>query len=615
MDVYKRKRDSSNSSTSSNLLSKRTVTEDILNDSSIQTDNSVFSTPAPVHHETAAPSLSANVLVPDSIQESPASHSLHSSAHSRSSIGSMSDIQSNEATPPTQRVISPHLQQSLANRDAQIDAVASNSAELITRFPDPNEAKLFLANLMKVNNDEFRHSVNDIVKDAMDERFALFESRIVPQIKQDVYTAVKFDMDTENANIRQELAEMRMKYNQLEEKLSLYGSKSVENDQYARRYTFRIRGINEHPNEDLKYAVCHIVYYQLNIQIQLSDIEVVHRAGVKQQGKSRIILCRLKDRGLKYTIMMQRRNLKGTGIVFEEDLCREYDDLLYNIKSHPNVSRAWSWNGKVMAEDRNGDRHTLKFGRDWVSFFDNLSIDRRQNHRISSSGATAATATGHPTAFSAESTAAHPFPTLPPPPPPPENPPSSVPQAPTVSSTATPSVTSVMNVSTAVTSTQPSTTSNSGAFSTSVSTAGTNTQTSTTDSLLGPIASVINPVAAGSSQVSLPAQSVAPGITASSSQQNQVAPLQIPLRDLGQFSSKSGMGVFAQPPLPARLSAGAPNITYSPRRSRTSTPLGVLPGIQPLRTKSPRTPRGQAIDRQPLAAVSPNIASYFTKPP
>ena len=176
MDVYKRKRDSSNSSTSSNLLSKRTVTEDILNDSSIQTDNSVFSTPAPVHHEMAAPSLSANVLVPDSIQESPASHSLHSSAHSRSSIGSMSDIQSNEATPPTQRVISPHLQQSLANRDAQIDAVASNSAELITRFPDPNEAKLFLANLMKVNNDEFRHSVNDSVKDAMDERFALFEN-------------------------------------------------------------------------------------------------------------------------------------------------------------------------------------------------------------------------------------------------------------------------------------------------------------------------------------------------------------------------------------------------------------------------------------------------------
>ena len=172
-----------------------------------------------------------------------------------------------------------------------------------------------------------------------------------------------------------------------------------------------------------------------------------------------------------------------------------------------------------------------------------------------------------------------------------------------------------MNVSTAVTSTQPSTTSNTGAFSTPVSTAGTNTQTSTTDSLLGPIASVINPVPAGSSQVSLPAQSVAPGITASSSQQNQVAPLQIPLRDLGQFSSKSGMGDFAQPPLPARLSAGAPNITYSPRRSRTSTPLGVLPGIQPLRTKSPRTPRGQAIDRQPLAAVSPSIASYFTKPP
>ena len=109
MDIYKRKRDSSNSSTSSNFLNKRTVTEDILNDSTIQTDNSVFSTPAPDHHEMTAPSMSANVLV-STIHESPASHSLHSSAHSRSSIGSMSDTQSREASSPMQRVIPSHLE-------------------------------------------------------------------------------------------------------------------------------------------------------------------------------------------------------------------------------------------------------------------------------------------------------------------------------------------------------------------------------------------------------------------------------------------------------------------------------------------------------------------------
>ena len=117
--------------------------------------------------------------------------------------------------------------------------------------------------------------------------------------------------------------------------------------------------------------------------------------------------------------------------------------------------------------------------------------------------------------------------------------------------------------------------------STSFSSASTIHSTSTTNSISGPIASVLNPISS--------------------------APTGLP--DSG---SGSIMGALAHPPRPTRLTAGSPSITASPRHVRSSALFGQWPGQ---RSNSPRTPKGQTIDRQPVGAISPNIASYFIKPP
>ena len=45
--------------------------------------------------------------------------------------------------------------------------------------------------------------------------------------------------------------------------------------------------------------------------------------------------------------------------------------LLDELKGYRNVESAWAWNGKVMAKDKYGKIHTIKYGSDWKSLFDN----------------------------------------------------------------------------------------------------------------------------------------------------------------------------------------------------------------------------------------------------
>ena len=52
--------------------------------------------------------------------------------------------------------------------------------------------------------------------------------------------------------------------------------------------------------------------------------------------------------------MKQRNNLKGSGVVFGDDLCPKLRYLQKEIKNFPLVKDSWAWNGKLFAEDKNG---------------------------------------------------------------------------------------------------------------------------------------------------------------------------------------------------------------------------------------------------------------------
>ena len=63
--------------------------------------------------------------------------------------------------------------------------------------------------------------------------------------------------------------------------------------------------------------------------------------------------------------MKAKKYLKGTGIVFGEDLRLEFRELQNEIRSHPNTSDCWAWNGKLFAKSKSGKIITIKYGSRW----------------------------------------------------------------------------------------------------------------------------------------------------------------------------------------------------------------------------------------------------------
>ena len=143
---------------------------------------------------------------------------------------------------------------------------------------------------------------------------------------------------------------------------------SVLNDQYARRSHMVIYGLTENNDEDPVQVTADIIKDNLKIQTPARDIEVAHRLGAPTAGKKRPMAVVFRYRDKKYDLMRARKMLKGTGVVFSEDLCKEIRDLLQNIKQHNLVDSAWALNGKIFMKPKSGNVKTVRYGDKWKDF-------------------------------------------------------------------------------------------------------------------------------------------------------------------------------------------------------------------------------------------------------
>ena len=229
------------------------------------------------------------------------------------------------------------------------------------------------------------------VENVFDRKIGEREKTSIPKMCQEVYESVKHDMEEENEELKNRLSNLEGEFIQMRDTLNnqlfLTQKKVVENENYMRKYNMKIYGLKENPREDLKRILIWIIYDKLNIHLQEYDIEVIHRMGKPTKDKIRPVICRFHDRGVKYAVMMQRKSLKNTGIAFDEDLSNESIAIMKELKAHEKVKNVWSWNGKIMAIDITGKKHTIWYGEDWVKFFDKIEIKDPNELSNNSSGA------------------------------------------------------------------------------------------------------------------------------------------------------------------------------------------------------------------------------------
>lgn len=125
-------------------------------------------------------------------------------------------------------------------------------------------------------------------------------------------------------------------------------------EQYSRRSSIRILGVEEKQGEDTEAVVKEIITTKLGVSLEPScDIDRLHRTGSARTttttARPRSIIVKMQSYKKRREILLNRRKLKGTGILIVEDLTVKKQSLLAKTRAHKKVISAWSSDGRIFA--------------------------------------------------------------------------------------------------------------------------------------------------------------------------------------------------------------------------------------------------------------------------
>jgi exosome complex exonuclease DIS3/RRP44 len=130
-------------------------------------------------------------------------------------------------------------------------------------------------------------------------------------------------------------------------------------EQYTRRNTLRISGLEENDNEDA-YEVSMDVLKKLPVGDQLSfkDIDRCHRIGPKTTtDRPRLMMVKFATYRMRQKVYKQKRNLNDTSIFINEDLTKRRATLLYEarkMKRAGGIKDCWSADGNIFVRNSHG---------------------------------------------------------------------------------------------------------------------------------------------------------------------------------------------------------------------------------------------------------------------
>ena len=160
-------------------------------------------------------------------------------------------------------------------------------------------------------------------------------------------------IESENKKNAMDNKALRQQLEEREFKLRVQSDEINNLEQYTRRNSVRIYGINDrNPKEspiETARTVVQLVNDKLHLSISTADIDIAHRMGRFRSDANRPIICKFISRISKHEVVKARRMLKGTAIVIREDLTLQNAKLLEKTSSHESVVAAWSDDGKILA--------------------------------------------------------------------------------------------------------------------------------------------------------------------------------------------------------------------------------------------------------------------------
>lgn len=161
-------------------------------------------------------------------------------------------------------------------------------------------------------------------------------------------------LERENGQLKGDLESIKAK--QFSDKQAL--EREINHmEQYTRKDSVRVFGIQETKNEDTTQKVCETLSKLLEIPLSPVDISACHRLpslGTTTPQKPRTILIRFSKRFKKEQVIWKRKKLKGKGVSVGDDITKKNIGLINRAERSGNFESVWYFNGKVRAKKKNG---------------------------------------------------------------------------------------------------------------------------------------------------------------------------------------------------------------------------------------------------------------------
>ena len=220
---------------------------------------------------------------------------------------------------------------------------------------DPMQARLDdMFSRFQKENKELLLSIHATIRDVVHKEFSTLFDRLEEQ------QARIMDLETENRSQAQEIMHLKSSVDDHKRLVDHLRQSTDDLEQYSRRNCLQFFGVAELPNETTDDLICNIAKEKLKLDISTKDIDRSHRIGdpskppTRRKGKvwPRPIIVKFVSYRTRHAVISQRRALKGTGIVIQEDLTKTKQKLLNAVLKKDTVQTAWSSDGRVIAKIR-----------------------------------------------------------------------------------------------------------------------------------------------------------------------------------------------------------------------------------------------------------------------
>ncbi len=176
------------------------------------------------------------------------------------------------------------------------------------------------------------------------------------------------------------------KINELTDKVLILEDKCDDLEQYSRRNSLRVSGVEEQPFEDVTKVTLGLIRQDLGKkEFPISAIDRIHRVGRKREnGTPRPILVKFatyRDRAQVFQLRTRLRNneAKKGPTYINEDLTQKRASLLYQarkLKKALKISDCWSSDGQILVKNNSGKILVIKSVNDLLKFDNEPPVPR-----------------------------------------------------------------------------------------------------------------------------------------------------------------------------------------------------------------------------------------------